>query len=318
MRERKHVGLTAKSFIFALLVHGIVLAMLLVSFRWNTELVAGSAGKKETEPVKATVVSEEEVQQQLAELEAEEERKRQEEIERQQRLEEAERQAQEAEQRRKEETERLAEIERQRKAEQEKAEKLAAQRKAEQDKAEKLAAQRKAEEERLARIKKEKEQAEAERRAEQERLAALEKQKQEEARRQAEAERRRKEEEERRRAEEALQAKLEQERVTRRVNEAASHYVPLIQQKVTRNWRREASCKSGIEVIVEVRLLPSGEVVSANVVRSSGDQACDRSVETAVWKASPLPISPDPSVYQRLFRQFNFRFKPDEKLLSQQ
>jgi colicin import membrane protein len=60
---------------------------------------------------------------------------------------------------------------------------------------------------------------------------------------------------------------------------------------------------------VEVRLIPSGDVVEAKIVRSSGNPAFDRSVEAAVFKASPLPVPPDREVVEK-FRLLRFEFKP--------
>ena len=50
-------------------------------------------------------------------------------------------------------------------------------------------------------------------------------------------------------------------------------------------------------------------MVSATVVRSSGDPLFDRSVETAVLKASPLPLPTDASLFNH-FREINFNFDP--------
>ena len=60
---------------------------------------------------------------------------------------------------------------------------------------------------------------------------------------------------------------------------------------------------------MKVRLIPGGDVVSVSVVRSSGDPVFDRSVETAVLKASPLPLPEDPALFKH-FREINFNFDP--------
>jgi colicin import membrane protein len=44
-------------------------------------------------------------------------------------------------------------------------------------------------------------------------------------------------------------------------------------------------------------------------VRSSGDPVFDRSVETAVYKAAPLPLPPDASLFNH-FRDLRLIFKP--------
>jgi colicin import membrane protein len=50
-------------------------------------------------------------------------------------------------------------------------------------------------------------------------------------------------------------------------------------------------------------------VAGVRIVQSSGDPVFDRSVESAVYKAAPLPIPPDAALFT-YFRQINFVFKP--------
>ncbi|TNC89766.1 MAG: protein TolA, partial [Thalassolituus sp.] len=63
----------------------------------------------------------------------------------------------------------------------------------------------------------------------------------------------------------------------------------------------------------EVRLVmvPTGEVISANVVKSSGHAALDRSVEQAIMKASPLPVPEDIRVFEKNFRTLTMKFRPE-------
>jgi colicin import membrane protein len=197
-----------------------------------------------------------------------------------------------AEQRRLEEAEqrRVAEAEQKRKAE------AAAKAKAEQ--------QRKAEAEAKARAKaaaEQKRKAEAEAKA---KAAAEQKRKAE-----AEAKAKAKAAEEQRRREAELQAQIAAEQEEARARSALSEYIPYIQDKVQRNWLRPAGSVAGLSCLIKVRLIPGGDVVSATVVRSSGDPLFDRSVETAVLKASPLPLPTDTSLFNH-FREINFNFDP--------
>jgi colicin import membrane protein len=59
-----------------------------------------------------------------------------------------------------------------------------------------------------------------------------------------------------------------------------------------------------------VSLLPGGDVKSVTVVKSSGDTLFDRSAESAVYKAAPLPQPSDPKAADAL-RDFQFIFKPE-------
>ena len=75
------------------------------------------------------------------------------------------------------------------------------------------------------------------------------------------------------------------------------------------NWHRPLSARLGIDCIVNVVQLPTGDVVSATVASCNGDDAVRRSIERAVRDASPLPKPPTPALFQR---NLNVSFQPDE------
>jgi len=90
-------------------------------------------------------------------------------------------------------------------------------------------------------------------------------------------------------------------------------YIPLIRQRVSRSWNSPVGIAKGLKCVVHVRLTPGGEVLSAVVVRSSGNGIFDRSVEYAVYKAEPLPLPEDPTLFDN-FREIEFVFDPDKEL----
>ena len=90
---------------------------------------------------------------------------------------------------------------------------------------------------------------------------------------------------------------------------AMARYQFALQQRIMRNWARPASAQPGIECVIDVRQMQGGEVISATVGRCNGDSAVRRSIEAAVFKASPLPEPEDPNLFQRDLR---IRFKPEE------
>jgi colicin import membrane protein len=51
---------------------------------------------------------------------------------------------------------------------------------------------------------------------------------------------------------------------------------------------------------VEVTQVPGGEVTNARVLQCNGDSAVRLSIENAVYRASPLPTPPDPSLFHRV------------------
>jgi colicin import membrane protein len=166
-------------------------------------------------------------------------------------------------------------------------------------------------------------QQEAEEKLAQQRLVA-ERKKQEaqekERQKRAQEEARKKEETRRQKlTEQSLQEQLAAEEKARQTAASAARagteiekYRYLIEQRVSRSWNRPVGVAKGLKCEVHVRLTPSGEVLSANVVRSSGNAVFDRSVENAVYKAAPLPLPGDPALFDN-FREIRFVFDPDKE-----
>ena len=84
-----------------------------------------------------------------------------------------------------------------------------------------------------------------------------------------------------------------------------------IKQKVARSWIRPVSAAGGLKCTIQVRLMSDGTVIDATVVASSGDAIFDRSAESAVHKASPLPVPKDKELATKEFASFKFLFDPD-------
>lgn len=91
----------------------------------------------------------------------------------------------------------------------------------------------------------------------------------------------------------------------------ANRYLARIQQKVSLNWVRPPGTGHHLECVVRVRVLPQGDVIAVRIVTSSGDAAFDRSVQVAVYRASPLPLPSDPAI-AAAFHQITFTFKPEQ------
>lgn len=108
---------------------------------------------------------------------------------------------------------------------------------------------------------------------------------------------------------ERADAKAKAEQAARAQSEL-TRYEGLIRQKVERNWVRPVGWAKGMECTVRVRLAPTGEVIQATVIRPSGNPPFDRSVENAVYKASPLPLPEDQGLFDH-FRELELRFRPE-------
>jgi colicin import membrane protein len=195
-----------------------------------------------------------------------------------------------------------------------------------------LAAEKKAEQEkqRLAIAKqKEAKQKEAEQKLAKEKLAREKKAeelriKQEELRKQQEkqaAEEKRRLEEQQRRADEKAQLERDMLEEERREEEARvqaarqarlqtqrEQYIMQIAKKVEDNWMRPIMTSSGQSCDVVVRQTMSGDVIDVQLDSCTADNAFQRSVERAVRAASPLPLPPDPELFDN---QIYFKFKPN-------
>lgn len=61
----------------------------------------------------------------------------------------------------------------------------------------------------------------------------------------------------------------------------------------------------------DVTLMPTGEVLNLKLTRSSGSSAYDSAVERAIYKAQPLPLPPDPTLFSE-FRELHLKFRLNE------
>ncbi|MEC8442914.1 MAG: cell envelope integrity protein TolA, partial [Pseudomonadota bacterium] len=90
-----------------------------------------------------------------------------------------------------------------------------------------------------------------------------------------------------------------------------SEYQDLIRAQVASVWSYPPNVTRDLEVEVRLAMVPTGEVISATVTRSSGHEALDRSVEQAIMKASPLPVPDDIRVFEKNFRTLTMKFRPE-------
>jgi len=282
-----------RSVVYAVLAHLALLAVLVVSLDWSP---APSVARKPA-PIQAVAID-------ARKLDAEVERKKKLEEARQLEKKRAEQASLKREQEKKQQAERKrkAVAEKKRKVEAEKKRKaMDVRKKAEAEKKRKVEAEQKRKAE-------QKKKAEAEKKrkadAEKKRKAAVEqKRKAEEARKKAEAEREMRE----RLAVEQENLRAQRDSAMQRMIDEYGLY---IKEKVQRNWIRPSGNTAGLSCVVNVRLIPGGEVVDVKIVRGCGNAAFDRSVEAAVFKASPLPVPSDPEVMEK-FRSITFEFNPD-------
>jgi colicin import membrane protein len=270
-------------FIYALLVHGVIVALLVVNINWRS-----TPKRDATRIVQATVVADDSVKKEIERLKKERAR-----IE-----------AQAAEKARQDEQRRL----------QQAADDAAKKQRAELDKQKALEEKQKALDTRRKAEAEKKAAEEQQRKAEaQKKRQALEEQQRKEAERKKDAEQRRKQ------AEDALQEQLAAEEDVRNKEKAAAvaakqqgeieRYKQIIQQTVERKWSRPMNSTPGLACKVRVRTVAGGTVLGVEIVRSSGNDLFDNSAKAAVQKASPLPVPEDRTIAAE-FREFELDFKP--------
>jgi colicin import membrane protein len=287
-----------RALMYAALMHLLLFLALILNLDWKTSHTDAGQGAV----IKAEVVDSSKVQAEVAKLKQAEENKQREEAARQQKL---EKDVQQAEQRRVQEEQRLQELQQKQVEEKQNLQKLETERQA------KLKQQAAAEKQ--AQVKKQQEAKAAQQRtAEQEKkqkAAAEAKQKADDKKHKAAEEAKRKAD-----AESALQQQLAAEehasQLSGEKSDTVDQFKAAIRQRVQANWLRPPGVRTGLACTVVVNVIPGGDVAGVRIVESSGDPAFDRSVENAVRKAAPLPLPPDPGLFDN-FRELRFVFKPE-------
>ncbi|PCJ42216.1 MAG: protein TolA [SAR86 cluster bacterium] len=97
---------------------------------------------------------------------------------------------------------------------------------------------------------------------------------------------------------------------------AVDIYVAIIHNTVAGNWDIPPSARNGMTAVLAIRLVPTGEVISVNVIQSSGNAAFDRSVEQAIRRAERFPELQDMSttLFESSFRNLTITFRPEDLL----
>lgn len=101
---------------------------------------------------------------------------------------------------------------------------------------------------------------------------------------------------------------------TATAGEMSASYAALIQQTVVSRWSRPPSARNGMEALLQIQLIPTGEIVSVSVLKSSGNNAFDRSAVNAVEKAGSFPELQNlpPGEFEKTFRRFRLLFRPED------
>ena len=87
-------------------------------------------------------------------------------------------------------------------------------------------------------------------------------------------------------------------------------YKAMILQAISQQWILPPDLKKDLMAKLMVKVAPGGMVVDVKIVQSSGNSALDRSAQTAVFKASPLPVPKEPIMFND-FRLIYLTVRPE-------
>ncbi|MBS04323.1 MAG: protein TolA [Gammaproteobacteria bacterium] len=120
--------------------------------------------------------------------------------------------------------------------------------------------------------------------------------------------------EERLRMEQSLALAILEEQEYRRAvtdDEKAQAYAAQIKRDIGQNWASPPSARNGMQALLRVYLVPTGEVVNVTLEETSGNDAFDRSAILAVRKAGRFDVPSESRQFERNFREFTVLFRPE-------
>jgi colicin import membrane protein len=101
-------------------------------------------------------------------------------------------------------------------------------------------------------------------------------------------------------ASQLAQLKAEQSAAAR--NRGIADYAAKVRGKIRGNIVLPPGLQGNPEAVFEVNQLPSGEVLSVKVRKSSGNPQLDAAIERAILKSSPLPKPDQPELFERTLK----------------
>ncbi|MBK6960244.1 MAG: cell envelope integrity protein TolA [Gammaproteobacteria bacterium] len=129
----------------------------------------------------------------------------------------------------------------------------------------------------------------------------------------------------REKAEQAARAQREQQQAAQQAAEQAqaaaqqsvSTYGDYVRDRIAGNWSRPPSARRDMQVELQIRIVPTGQVMAVAVTRSSGDPAFDQSAVGAVERAGRFDrlqelARKDPLLFEQNFRKFTLVFRPED------
>ena len=89
-------------------------------------------------------------------------------------------------------------------------------------------------------------------------------------------------------------------------------YSYLIQRQVRENWKRPKNINQSLKTEIQINLVPTGEILSASVIKSSGNKAFDESAMSAILKVKSFEgLTMQMQLFDQHFRKFTLVFTPE-------
>ncbi len=99
--------------------------------------------------------------------------------------------------------------------------------------------------------------------------------------------------------------------------QVVNSYKAVIMDRIAQKWSRPPSARRGMQCELVIQLVPTGKIITVNIVKGSGNAAFDRSAEQAVHAVDQIPElqGMDIGVFERNFRTIHLLFNPEDRRL---
>lgn len=94
------------------------------------------------------------------------------------------------------------------------------------------------------------------------------------------------------------------------INAEVNRYKFLLINAISQNWILPSNVDYSLSCRFEIQLAASGEVLKVVLLKTSGDPVLDRSAQTAIYNASPLPVPKTPEAFES-FKTVSLTVKPE-------
>jgi len=295
--RRRKAGITNRmvAYIAAGVVHAIIIGIMLFNFTSEPKQVVEAFDADKVDVINATTIEESQIKNQQDLLKKKEAEKKRREAQEKKRLEDLQKQA-------KDEKKKLEELKEKQKEEQAKAKELEAERK-------KIALKKKKEDEKRAKELAERKKKEAAEKKRKEKIAR-EKKAAEDKKKAKEAAAKKQLDDLLAQEEQRISAQNTDRIAKERTATVSSKYAALIREAVNQKRTIAPDFERWRVAEINIKLSPRGDVLGVRTVKSSGSSRYDRDAETAIRKASPLPIPTEQEDAQAhmLFRDVTLKF----------